>query len=283
MTGHLVIGGDGLIGGALAARLRGAGLRVWASTRRRACAGEGRPFIDLAAREWPELDAGLPVVSAHVCAAASRIAPCEADPAGTARINVSGTEAIVRVLAARAAHVVHLSTNQVLAGDRANAPADRPYGPRTEYGRQKAEAERRLRAIPGRIAMLRLAKVFGPGEALLRQWRRDLAAGHPIAPFADMTAAPVSVRLVTRAMQAIADAGAVGMFQLSAARDVSYADLAFAIARREGFDRRLVRPVPVAASGMTLDPPPFTSLDTGRLAAEFGIGAPDPFEALFEP
>src|SRR5689334_14843821 len=43
----LVVGGDGLIGRALTARLAGEGRAVLATTRRRGCAGAGRPRLEL--------------------------------------------------------------------------------------------------------------------------------------------------------------------------------------------------------------------------------------------
>lgn len=279
---HLVVGGDAVIGRALWQRLGNDGVEVWASTRRPDLIGPDRPFIDLVTANWSDLD-DLPIsaeTTVHICAAAARIAQCAADPEGTRRVNVEGPVALATALAARGAHILFLSTNQVLPGDRPLASADTPYGGATEYGRQKAEAEQRLLALDAPVAVLRLAKVLTEDDPLISGWRRDLKAGRAIRPFHDMTAAPVSAVLVVEAMIRIAVTRGKGLFQLSAKRDVSYADLALHLARSDRADPSLINPGTVSGAGLPHRPPPFTSLDGHRLAVELGLSPPDPFDAI---
>lgn len=279
---HLIIGGDGMIGARLWRRLRDDGAAVWASTRRRDQAGPDRPYVDSAARDWSALDA-LPIsadVTIHVCAAAARIAQCAADPEGARQINVEGVVDLAQAMAPRGAHILFLSTNQVLPGDRPLAPADTPYGGATDYGRQKAEAEQQLLAMVAPVAILRLAKVLTVDDPLIAGWRSDLRAGRTITPFYDMTAAPVAAGLVVEAIVQIASLRETGVFQLSATRDVSYAELAEHIARAEGYRPSLVQPVSVASGGLAHTPPPYTSLDAGRLKAATGLEPPTPFDAI---
>ena len=84
----LVVGGDSEIGGAASAKLR-ARHHVVTTTRRPGGSGGERIVLDLAGdlSAW-EPPAG--VTAACICAAVARLADCAADPAGSARINVSG-------------------------------------------------------------------------------------------------------------------------------------------------------------------------------------------------
>ena len=276
----LIIGGDSMIGGVLAARLERAGARYWLTTRRPQCRSAARPLVDLASEDWADLDS-VEVEVAIICAAAARLAQCHADPVGTAAVNVTGTLALARYLRDRGTKVIHLSTNQVLDGAIASAPSDRPVAPVSAYGEQKAAAEAGLLGLArGDLAILRLAKVFGPEDALLLSWCRDLLAGKPITPFSDMSAAPIAADLAARAIIGLAETQASGIFQLSATRDIAYSELARALAERLGVEPALVRPTSAAGPGIVVTPPRYTSLDTSRLTTLLGLEAPDPCAVL---
>ncbi len=276
----LIIGGDSMIGSVLAATLDQAGTRHWATTRRPAARSPDRPLIDLGSQHWSDLDT-IEADAACICAASARLAQCHADPAGTEAVNVTGTLALTRYLLARGTRVIHLSTNQVLDGAIPVAPTERPVAPASVYGRQKAAAEAGLLDLASDgVTILRFAKVFGPEDTLLLGWRRDLLAATPITPFSDMTAAPISAHLAATAILGLANARAAGLFQLSAARDISYAELALALAGRLGADPDLVRPKLAGGPAIVSTPPRYTSLDTSRLTALIGLAAPDPYAVL---
>ena len=110
----LVVGGDGLIGRALTAAL-GSGAR---STSRRAGA---ELYLDLAqpgAFHPPAVD------TAWLCAGVARIAEVEADPSGSAAVNVEGSVSLAERLIAAGSFVVYLSTNLVFDGGTPVVRAD---------------------------------------------------------------------------------------------------------------------------------------------------------------
>jgi dTDP-4-dehydrorhamnose reductase len=276
----LLVGGDSEIGGAAAAHLGG---RALATTRRPKREGDARIALDLAGdlSGW-EPPAG--VTSACILAAMARLADCEKDPAGTARVNVAGTLALAERLIARGVHVLFISSNQVFDGATPQMPADAPTAPASEYGRQKARTEAALRAHMERgapVAILRLAKVVSRETALLRDWTAALEAGRPIRAFHDMTMAPVAAETVVRAIEALMAGRATGIFQLSGPRDVSYVDIGLFLAERLGADRSLVvRTSRVAAGAPAGAGPPYTTLDSRTLAERHGIMVPDAWELL---
>lgn len=264
----LIVGGDGLIGRALAAELERAGAHVVRTTRRPEAGGLR---LDLAADPQtaalpPDLDV------AYLCAARSRVQDCAVDPEGTLRVNVTHTVALAARLVTAGAFVVFPSTSQVFDGSRPCRRTCEAVCPVTEYGRQKAEAEHALLALDGRVAILRLTKVIGPGMPLLWGWAQAVRRGEPVHPFSDAVMAPVPLSCGVQALHRLGGCRAAGLWQLSADRDISYEAAARHLCDRVGVGHELVRPVRAEASGTP--PPRHTTLDASGLRA-LGITAPD--------
>ncbi len=277
----LVVGSDGAIGAALVRALRASGASVHAGTRRPGLAAPERPHVDLAAGDWPALERAN-YASAVIAGGVTGIAACNADPEGTGRINVDGAARLAESLAGKGTQVILLSTSHVFDGRRRFPGPSDPATPTDAYGRQRVEAERRILALPGG-AVLRLAKVLTPDLPVLAAWRRDLLAGRPVSPFSDRYLAPVSMAQVCDAVARMCRRRVSGIWQLSASRDISYAELATILADRLGADRSLVRPVlqPQAmAEGAT--GPRFTAFDVSRLCQELGLPVPDPLKVAEE-
>jgi dTDP-4-dehydrorhamnose reductase len=279
----LAIGGDSEVAKGTLAALRDCGRPVLSTTRHPERVNSATLMLDLSA----PLDGWQPpagIRAACIFAAVARLAACQGDPAGSAHVNVTQTTALIGRLLARGIYVLHLSTNQVFDGQTPYMRPEAPTHPVSEYGRQKARCEAAIleqqkRGAP--VAILRLAKVLTPDTPLLRDWAAALAQGRPIHPFHDMTLAPTPIDLVASAIAALLQDRAPGLFQLTGPRDVSYADMAFALAARMGADRGLVQPTSAAGANLPLGAtPPYTTLDSTRLAERYGILAPDALATL---
>jgi dTDP-4-dehydrorhamnose reductase len=288
----LVVGGDSLIGGVLAAMARAQGLRVLTTTRRPGVTGDDVPPLDLAnPADWGWLS-GVRAHTAVLCAAVARLDACHLDPEGTARINVTGAVELGRRLMAAGTHVIHLSSNQVFGGDNPAPVEDTAVSPANVYGQQKAAAERGLLALAPPLGtsgatILRLTKVIHPGMALIQGWLDALAQGREIRPARDMALAAVTVDLVAETVLALAHLGrsapdqASRIFHLSAADEVSYAEAAAFVARRVGADPALIQPVEAVAAGYLREQPPRHTIMAGdHLRAATGITPPGVHEAL---
>jgi dTDP-4-dehydrorhamnose reductase len=273
----LVVGGDGLIGGRLAEALTAAGHDV-ASTSRRA--GASWPLdleVDPETWQLPEADAVV------ICAAIARLAQCEDDPDGAARINVGAPAALARHYGSAGCQVLFLSSDKVFDGLKAGMPRDAVRAPRTRYGVQKARAEEAVLSAGARCGVLRLTKVLAPEIGLVQGWAGDLRVGKPITPFSNMYLAPASVGYVTALIVDILAAGVGGIYQASGAIDVPYTDLGLAVAEAVGAEPALVRPV--SASDDFLPPdhrPPHSTLEMERELALFGRRPPLPGDAISE-
>jgi dTDP-4-dehydrorhamnose reductase len=270
----LVVGGDGLIGRALTRRLETEGCAVLATTRRRGCAGGQRPHLDLAddPSGWTP---PRPIAVAFLLAAASNQLSCCADPESSRRINVDHTVALARRLVGLGVFIVFTSTNLVFDGEAPRYGTCAVPHPTGEYGRQKAEAERALLALGPGVAVVRLTKVVAAEMPLIGRWVDALKAGRPVEAFTDLICAPMPVGFVAEALARIGAQRKGGLFHLSGADEVSYADLARSLARRLGADTRLVHPTTSVAAGVALQAlPRHSSLDARDVAEAFALPPP---------
>ena len=242
-----------MIGRALADALSARGERVTVTTRRSDQPGAPAheridlDLLDVARKgvaDLPDHDV------AFLCAAVTGFAESRSEPDISDLINVTANGVLAKEVTARGGRTVFLSTSAVYDGHvPLRDAAEMPDGT-TLYGRQKAEAEQALAAIDPRLVVIRLAKVFDPGHALIGGWIRDLKAGHVITPFDDLVTAPVPIKMTVDLMCALAGSTERGVFQLSAARDATYAEIARHIAHRLGVPPEQVAPGSAREAGI---------------------------------
>jgi dTDP-4-dehydrorhamnose reductase len=274
----LIVGAEGLLGSALVAQARQRGLEVCATMQQRDDASEGVHRLDLA--EPPDAWSPPPCSSAVLCAAVTSLEACRRDPVSTRHINVTQTLRLAERLVQTGAFGVFISSNLVFDGARPCRPAGDTLCPKTEYGRQKAEVERALAAWGDSVAVVRLTKVVSPRWPLLRGWLEALRGGRAIEAFEDMVCAPIPLDLTTRGLLEVARRRKPGIWQFSAAADVSYADLARDLAVRLGTDAGLIRHVSARDRLAPEHLPEHTTLDTSRAVRELGMSFPLPLEAV---
>jgi dTDP-4-dehydrorhamnose reductase len=276
----LVLGADSGIGEALGEALAQRGDRVYGTTRRQERVAEDVLYLDLdqpesAVSSWPEVDV------AFICAAVTRFSDCRIQPERARRVNVTTPVAMSAHLAERGTRIIFLSTSAVLDCRAPRMQAIRSRAPTSAYGRLKAEAEAALLAIGPPATVLRLTKVLTPGMKLFADWIDALIHGNPVRAFSDLRFSPIALEHVVQALLVIADHRQAGIFQVSGASDISYADAAFHIARRLGVSDHLVEVCSAIDHGI---PPEeitaYTSLETDRLAVLSGFVPPEPWPMI---
>ena len=271
----LVVGADSVIGGALLESLQSSGQPTMGTTRRRDTVNESRPYLDLS-EELVNWTHPRPVETAVLCAALSRLEDCRTNRLGSRRINVDAICALAKDLSSQGAFVIFLSTNRVFDGSTPYPSTDDPVSPATEYGRQKAEAERRISQLDGPTAIVRLTKVLGPADPLFAGWRKALSRSEKIYPFQDVGMAPVSLTCAVAALRRVLETRSPGITQVSGPEDVTYAEAAQWGARALGVDADLVRPWSFAASAQFKEPiPANNTLDVNGLKTNLGVEIPD--------
>lgn len=280
----LIVGVDGLLGGTLRRHLQQQGREVAATSLLSVADPRGVIHLDLtqSPETWPELPPCRAVV---LCAAITSLEQCRANPAGTRLVNVAHTLTLLEHLAQRGTFVVFISSNLVFDGSKPWRQPDELPCPRTEYGRQKAEAETALRRLGEQAAIVRLTKVIHPDMPLMRGWVQSLREGKTISPFEDMVCSPITLDATVSAIAEVADQQRAGIWQLSASADLTYAGIARRLAEIGGFDSAMVQPASARAAALE-HLPQHSTLDPGRSLSELGFELRDPesvIDRVFNP
>ncbi len=189
-----------------------------------------------------------------IAAARTGLEACESDP-HSATVNVEAPLALAARAMTEGRRVIFISSDAVFDGRRPFCDEEHPASPLTAYGRQKVEAERCLRLLPGWDtlgAVVRLTKVVSGDMPLLRAWQESLDHGRTIAPFSDLVFAPVSMRFAVTGLLQIAMSSYGGTMHLSGAADMSYADFARRWVVAQGLDSALVEATTSRQAGIRL-------------------------------
>lgn len=227
-------------------------------------------FLDLA--QPPETWPLLPTCRAAVfCAAITSLEKCRQEPAATRLVNVTRSLLLAQRLAEAGAFLVFISSNLVFDGAKPWRGAAEAPCPVTEYGRQKAEAEAGLRQWGSQAAIVRLTKVFHPDLPVVRQWTAALEQGQVIKPFSDLLCSPITLLATVRAIVQVAESRQGGIWQLSGARDISYAKIARYVAAHRGFHQDRIQPVSARSTSQIDYLPTYTTLDATRAQNELGF------------
>jgi dTDP-4-dehydrorhamnose reductase len=277
-TRALIMGVDSNIGKALAYSLRKVGWEVIGTSRRQ----ENHPevyFLDF------ETLQGLDEIPScdflFLCAAMTRLSACREDPMRARRINVEAPLTIVERFCKADVQPIFLSSSAVFDGTVPSQMFPASHLPVSEYGKQKYEAEQALMSIAPKLAILRLTKVLIPTQSLLVDWIKDLQRGEKIRAFNDMFMAPITLDDAVTSLMAIATKRYEGLFQMSAAKDISYYEAATYLAEKLGLDKALVTQLSAENEGIHYsERPSHTTLETGRAETLLGKKPPSPYQSI---
>ena len=241
----LVLGGGGMLGGAVLAAARARGWPALALSHVQADVGDEARLDHWMAAFGPEA-----VIN---CAAYTRVDDCETQPERALAVNGEGVGRVARAAERRGARLVQVSTDYVFDGDARQRPyaEDDATGPRSAYGRSKLLGEERALAY-GRSLVVRTSWLFGAGgpnfvTAIVRQID---GGARQLRVVADQVGAPTYTRFLARALLDLAPLAATGIVHYRNCEPVSWYSFAVAIARwRPGADG-VVEVVPVTTAEM---------------------------------
>jgi dTDP-4-dehydrorhamnose reductase len=169
-------------------------------------------------------------------------------------VNTEGSENVARAAAAVGARLVQLSTDVVFDG-RKGAPyvEDDSPSPVTDYGRAKAEAERRVAAAHPGAVLVRTSLLYGGAAPS----KHELAAHDPeFTFFTNEIRSPVRVTDLAEALLELAQLDVRGPLHLAGPDNVSRAEFA-----------ELIRRAPVRSAPAPQSRPLDCSLDSSRARA----------------
>jgi dTDP-4-dehydrorhamnose reductase len=145
-------------------------------------------------------------------------------------VTVDGAEHVARAAAAVGARLVHLSTDVVFDGRKGSpyVETDEP-SPATDYGRAKAEAERRVAATHPTALLVRTSMIYGGEEPS----KHELAAVDPnMTFFTNEIRCPVQVGDLAAALLELAALEVSGPLHVAGADGCSRAEFAELVAGR---------------------------------------------------
>lgn len=238
MAEPTLVVGNGLIGSALAGRLRAAGRPAVTVAR---TGSDADCDLSDPTRLRRVLDRVRPgrVVLTH---GPSDVTWIEGDEAAARRVHAG----VAAVVADSGVPATLVSTDNVFPGVEGARRPDHPVAPGNAYGRVKLEAERALLRT-GRSLVLRVSLVYGwtGGRHRATYGQRCLESallGRPLAAPTDQWFTPVHADDVGEVLVALCLAPGAGTRHLSGPRELSRWEFARAAYRLAGADPALVRP-----------------------------------------
>lgn len=188
---------------------------------------------------------------------------CARNPELAYRVNALGTQNVALACRAVGARLVHISTNEVFAGDRTVGYEEwRPLNPRNAYGRSKAAAEVHVRSLLAEHYIVRTAWIFAPGgrnfiHAILRRAREH----GQVQVVTDEVGNPTYVADLAQAIGQLIATEQFGTYHLTNSDACSRWQFAQEILRAAGLAES-VRNVPILSSNFQRpsSPPPFGAL-----------------------
>ena len=190
------------------------------------------------------VEPGSVVVNA---AAYTAVDAAETDEERAAVVNATGPGVLAAVCADKGAHLVHVSTDYVFAGDAVEPyRVDAPTAPRTAYGRTKLAGERAvLQRLPS-AHVVRTAWVYtGDGNDFVATMRRLEGERDTVRVVDDQRGCPTYARDLADGLlelAAHADRLPGGILHATNAGEATWFDLAQAVFEEIGADPGRVQP-----------------------------------------
>lgn len=218
------------------------------------------------------------------CAAYTAVDAAEDHPQEAEAVNHQAVAAIARACQHRDVKLVHFSTDYVFDGQsrRPYLETDAP-APLNTYGRTKLAGETAALSICPDALVIRTAGVYAAwGHNFVRTIYGKLKDHKPLRVVADQIMTPTEATTLAHAVRGIIASGrkASGIFNYTDSGEISWYDLAVAIARIGGFDESTITPITTAEYPTKATRPAYSVLDTSLICRTFGIKIPDWQSAL---
>jgi dTDP-4-dehydrorhamnose reductase len=211
------------------------------------------------------------------CAALAVLEACEADPDLAHQLNSEIPGKLAEYVARGGARLVHISTDAVFDGQRGGYRETDEPNPLSVYAHSKLEGERAVaRANPQ--AIIARVNLFGwslSGKRSLAEWFfNNLSTGQQVMGFTDVYFCPLLANDLAKLLLQMLEKDLSGLYHVVAGDCISKHDFGMAVARRFGFDERLIRPASVEQGGLQAARSPNLTLKTEKLTADLGAEPP---------
>lgn len=273
MTKVLVTGALGLLGSSLVPFLRTRGYEVLRHARK----GEAEIHADLTQIEQvcSVLNETKPDVIVNL-AALTNVDECERNPQLAYMGNVRIVENLVKWIQDKdnACHLVQVSTDQVYEGSGPHKESD--INLTNYYGFSKYAAELAASGVPSTVLR---TNFFGqsqcPNRSSLSDWLvQSLSAGNPITVFDDVRFSPLSLPMLSEAMELVIARRYNGIYNLGSRAGMSKADFAFTLAEILGLPTENMVRGTTATADLQAYRPKDMCMDSSHFENVFGVRMP---------
>lgn len=221
------------------------------------------PEVDITEREavFTAVSQAQPDLIIHT-AAYTNVDGCARDPELAYKVNGLGTQNVALACREFSAELLHLSTNEVFAGDRLDGYAEwMPLNPCNAYGRSKAAAECHVRSILNRVYIVRFSWLYAPGgrnfiHAILSRARET----GQLRVVTDEVANPTYVKDLAAAIAQLIATHQYGTYHLPNSGACSRWEFANEILRLAGLDNVVNTPILSSEFIRPSTPPPYAAL-----------------------
>ena len=197
------------------------------------------------------------------CAAYTDVDGCARHPALAHKVNALGSLNVALACQASEAAMLHISTNEVFAGDLPSGYEEwMPLKPINPYGRSKAAAETYVRQLLNRLYIVRTAWLYGPGgrnfiSAILERARTN----GQLQVVADEVGNPTYAKDLANAISTLIETGQYGIYHFTNRGACSRWAFAREILRQANLDHVPMKPILASAYKRASTPPPFGALN----------------------
>jgi dTDP-4-dehydrorhamnose reductase len=249
---------------------------------------EGRPqqldVTDQAAVEKALTDK-LPEVVIHA-ASITDLDLCEQNPQLAFRVNATATGYIAEACRSVKSMLIYLSTDYIFDGERGNYRENDKPNPVNVYGKSKLLGEEEVARKAGDFCIARTSVVFGWGRRHrpnFATWvHENLRAGQRINVVTDQYATPTLNSNLARMLVEAAERRLNGIFHLSGSTRVNRYEFAVLMARKFGFDEKLLTSVKAESTSWIARRPFDSSLNVAKAQASLNNRPSTLDEALNE-
>lgn len=203
---------------------------------------------------------------------------CEADPESAHVLNATFPGELAELCRKRGIRMLHISTDAVFDGTK-----DEPYtesdlpNPLSVYAQTKLAGERNVLSANPEAVVARV-NFFGWSlsgtRSLSEFFYNNLSAGQRTNGFTDVWFCTMFVGDLAEILSDILDKGLAGLYHAVGSEAITKYDFGVRIARRFGFDEKLVRPVAVGESNLKARRSPKLRLSVHKLSTDLGAAIP---------
>lgn len=224
------------------------------------------------------IDQYLPLDSIIHTAALTNVDQCEREPRFASAFNTDLAKRIARYAHAHDIHLTHLSTDHIFDGKKGDYKEEDAPNPINHYAATKRAAEEAVLRVHAKKSAIIRTNFFGYNmqekQDLAGWMRTKLAAEEPIRLFRDVYFSPLLVNHLVSAIVEIVENAYAGILHVASPDHCSKYDFGMMLVHTFNFDTKLIMPISVDESGLSVPRPKNMTLNTA--AARIRLSTPLP-------